>query len=45
MDESQVRELLDDIPSFGIEQLWITNDSRPERISARWINVLLRKTL
>jgi SAM-dependent methyltransferase len=36
-------DFLKDIPGISMEELWITNDVRPDRGEEKWVNLILRK--
>jgi SAM-dependent methyltransferase len=37
-------DFLKDIPLISMEDLWITNDARPDRGEEKWLNLILRKS-
>jgi hypothetical protein len=37
-------DFLKDIPLISVEDLWITNDVRPDRGEEKWLNLILRKS-
>jgi SAM-dependent methyltransferase len=41
--EETFSDFLKDIPGIRLEELWITNDVRPDRGEEKWLNLILRK--
>jgi hypothetical protein len=41
--EEAFSDFLKDIPGISLEELWITNDVRPDRGEEKWLNLILRK--
>jgi SAM-dependent methyltransferase len=41
--EETFYDFLKDIPGIELEDLWITNDVRPDRGDEKWLNLILRK--
>jgi SAM-dependent methyltransferase len=41
--EETFSDFLKDIPGISMEELWITNDVRPDRGEEKWLNLILRK--
>jgi hypothetical protein len=42
--EETFSDFLKGIPGIGLEELWITNDVRPDRGEEKWLNLMLRKS-
>lgn len=43
MTEDTFAELINEIPVFAIEEMWITGDVRQGRGEEKWLNLILRK--
>ncbi len=43
LDEKKLKEILDEIDLFWIEEIWVTKDVRQERNTEKWLNTILRK--
>ena len=43
MTEAKMAGLLERIPVYDVEELWVTFDVRPGRGDERWLNMILRK--
>ena len=43
LDEKGLKEILDEIDVFWIEEIWVTKDVRQERNTEKWLNTILRK--
>lgn len=41
-DGERIATLTDAVPELAIEEIWVTDDVRPERAGQRWTNVLFR---
>jgi SAM-dependent methyltransferase len=41
--EETFSDFLKNIPEISMEELWITNDVRPDRGEEKWLNLILRK--
>ncbi|MDB2373150.1 class I SAM-dependent methyltransferase [Psychrosphaera haliotis] len=44
MNEASLQQLLHQLPTLEINELWITGDNRPGRESEKWLNAILKKT-
>ena len=42
MTEERIKELLESVHIFVVEDMWVTADARPER-DEKWLNMILRK--
>lgn len=43
MTEAKMAGLLEQIPVYDVEEMWVTFDVRPGRGDERWLNMILRK--
>lgn len=43
MTEAKMAGLLERIPVYDVEEMWVTFDVRPDRGDERWLNMILRK--
>lgn len=43
LDENSLEILLNEVKLFSIEEKWVSNDVRPDRITEKWLNIILRK--
>ena len=43
MTEAKMAGLLERIPVYDVEEMWVTFDVRPGRGAERWLNMILRK--
>ncbi|MCC8026545.1 MAG: class I SAM-dependent methyltransferase [Clostridium sp.] len=43
MTEDKIKELMDKVDLFLIEDMWVTSDVRPGREEEKWLNLILRK--
>ena len=43
MTEAKMAGLLERIPVYDVEEMWVTFDVRPGRGDERWLNMILRK--
>ena len=43
MTEDKIKELLEEVDLFCIEDMWATSDVRPGREDEKWLNLILRK--
>ena len=43
MTEESLQELLEDVKSLTLEEMWITTDVRPGREEEKWLNLFLRR--
>ena len=41
--EEIFREMMQDIKTAEIEEIWVAADARPERTDQKWLNIILRK--
>ena len=43
MNQGRLKELLEEVNTLGIKELWVTSDVRPGRAEEKWLNVIMQK--